>query len=88
MSGVIYYHHYDREDIKSIIKEAIAEYETEKKFKKAEISKKKPVDEVEEYLKIHFVEEVFRLEGYEKAKRVANSLGVRIPYWMEDREEK
>lgn len=84
MSKVIYC--YDREEIKYIVKEAIAEYEAEKKFNEIKTLKKNPVDEVEEYLKVHFVEEVFRLEGYEKAKRVANSLGVRIPYWMEARE--
>lgn len=78
MSKVIYC--YDREEIKDIVKEAIAEYETEKKF-----SGIKSVDEVEEYLKRHFVEEMFLLEGYERAKQAANSLGIRIPHWMEKR---
>lgn len=81
MSKVIYC--YDREEIKDIVKEAIAEYELGKKFNVT-----KPVDEVEEYLKRSFVEEMFLLEGYEKAKQAANSLGVKIPHWMEKRKEK
>lgn len=81
MSKVIYC--YDREEIKDIIKEAIAEYEAEKKPGGI-----KSVDEVEEYLKRHFVEEMFLLEGYERAKQAANSLGVKIPHWMEKRKEK
>ena len=80
MSKVIYC--YDREEIKDIVKEAIAEYEAEKKF-----SGIKSIDEVEEYLKRHFVEEMFLLEGYEKAKQAANSLGVKIPHWMRKRVE-
>lgn len=88
MSGVIYYHHYDKEEIKNIIKEAIAEYEAEKKSNGVADFKKKTIDEVEEYLKMNFVEEMFHLEGYEKAKQAANSLGVRIPHWMEKRKEK
>lgn len=81
MSKVIYC--YDREEIKDIVKEAIAEYELGKKFNVT-----KPVDEVEEYLKRNFVEEMFLLEGYEKAKQAANSLGVKIPHWMRKRAEK
>lgn len=81
MSKVIYC--YDREEIKDIVKEAIAEYELGKKFNVT-----KPVDEVEEYLKRNFVEEMFLLEGYEKAKQAANSLGVKIPHWMRKRVEK
>lgn len=81
MSKVIYC--YDREEIKDIVKEAIAEYELGKKFNVT-----KPVDEVEEYLKRSFVEEMFLLEGYEKAKQAANSLGVKIPHWMEKRNRK
>lgn len=81
MSKVIYC--YDREEIKDIVKEAIAEYELGKKFNVT-----KPVDEVEEYLKRNFVEEMFLLEGYEKAKQAANSLGVKIPHWMRKRKEK
>lgn len=88
MSGIIYYYPFDKEEIKSIIKEAIAEYEAEKKFNEVTDFKKKSIDEVEEYLKVHFVEEMFLLEGYEKAKQAANSLGVRIPHWMEKRKEK
>ena len=83
MSGIIYYHHYDREEIKSIIKEAIAEYEAEKKSNGTEAF----TNEMEECFKMDFVEEVFRLKGYEKAKQAANRLGVKIPYWMEGREE-
>lgn len=86
MSKVIYC--YDREEIKDIVKEAIAEYEAEKKFNEVIDFKKKSIDEVEEYLKVHFVEEMFHLEGYERAKQAANSLGVRIPHWMEKRKEK
>ena len=85
MSGVIYYHHYDREEIKNIIKEAIAEYEAEKSSGGVGTFKEKHTDEVAEYLKMNFIEEIFRLEGYEKAKQVANSIGVKIPYWMEVR---
>lgn len=81
MSKVIYC--YDREEIKDIVKEAITEYELGKKFNVT-----KPVDEVEEYLKRNFVEEMFLLEGYEKAKQAANSLGVKIPHWMRKRAEK
>lgn len=81
MSKVIYC--YDREEIKDIVKEAIAEYELGKKFNVT-----KPVDEVEEYLKRNFVEEMFLLEGYERAKQAANSLGVKIPHWMRKRAEK
>ena len=81
MSKVIYC--YDREEIKDIVKEAIAEYELGKKFNVT-----KPVNEIEEYLKRNFVEEMFLLEGYEKAKQVANSLGVKIPHWMRKRAEK
>lgn len=81
MSKVIYC--YDRKEIKDIVKEAIAEYELGKKFNVT-----KPVDEVEEYLKRNFVEEMFLLEGYEKAKQAANNLGVKIPHWMRKRKEK
>jgi hypothetical protein len=88
MSGILYYHHYDKEEIKNIIKEAIAEYEAEKKSNGVADFKKKSIDEVEEYLKMSFVEEMFLLEGYEKAKQAANSLGVRIPHWMRKRKEK
>jgi low affinity Fe/Cu permease len=88
MSGILYYHHYDKEEIKNIIKEAIAEYEAEKKSNEVVGFKKKSIDEVEEHLKMTFVEEMFLLEGYEKAKQAANSLGVRIPHWMRKRKEK
>lgn len=87
MGGIMYYH-YDKEEIKNIIKEAIAEYETEKKSNGIANFKKKTIDEVEEYLKMNFVEEMFHLEGYERAKQAANSLGVRIPHWMEKRSRK
>ena len=88
MSGILYYYPYSKEDTKNIIKEAIAEYEAEKKFNEVIDFKKKPIDEVEEYLKVHFVEEMFHLEGYERAKQSANSLGVRIPHWIEKRKGK
>ena len=88
MSGIIYYYPYDKEDTKNIIKEAIAEYEAEKKSNGIAEFKKKSIDEVEEYLKMSFVEEMFLLEGYEKAKQAANSLGVKIPHWMRKRKEK
>ena len=39
-------------------------------------------------MKLECVEEEFRIGGYERAKELARRLGVKIPFWMEDREEK
>ena len=83
MSGVIYY--YDEKDIKRIVKEAIYEYEVENKRREYEDT---IIKNYRERMKLECVEEEFRIGDYERAKELAKHLGVRIPYWMEDREER
>lgn len=83
MSKVIYC--YDREEIKDIVKEAIAEYEVENKRREYEDT---IIKNYRERMKLECVEEEFRIGGYERAKELARRLGVKIPFWMEDREEK
>ena len=83
MSKVIYC--YDREEIKDIVKEAIAEYEVENKRREYEDT---IIKNYRERMKLECVEEEFRIGGYKRAKELAKHLGVRIPYWMEDREER
>ena len=83
MSGVIYY--YDEKDIKLIVKEAIYEYEVENKRREYEDT---IIKNHRERMKLECVEEEFRIGRYEQAKELARRLGVKIPFWMEDREEK
>lgn len=83
MSKVIYC--YDREEIKDIVKEAIAEYEVENKRREYEDT---IIKNYRERMKLECVEEEFRIGGYKRAKELARRLGVKIPFWMEDREEK
>lgn len=83
MGEVIYC--YDEKDIKRIVKEAIYEYEVENKRREYEDT---IVKNYRERMKLECVEEEFRIGGYKRAKELARRLGVEIPFWMEDREEK
>lgn len=60
----------NKNELKALIKEAIAEYEREKAHD----------------VKTEFIERIYREFGYKEAKNMARQLDIRLPYWMEHRE--
>lgn len=65
-------------ELKALIKEAIAEYENEKKKNK---------HEKEHDIKTDFIEKIYHELGYKEAKNIAKQLDIELPYWMEWREK-